>query len=586
MSNTPADLIDEAFALHQSGQLEAASSLYRTILTESPDHAEALHLHGILLHQIGDHAEAAKQMANAVDLAPHHPGYLYNFGVVLQELGNGHGAKEAYQKSLSLDPGNPSCWVNLGNLLSDQGRFTEAIDCHRNSLKLQPNLAEHLVRLSRSLRLAGDIENALANLGIAVSLNPEDENAQSNLLFTSQYQPGIDLPELHRRHTAWASRFPAPISLHEIGASDDTEGGNRSIRIGFLSPDLGNHPVGIFMAPLLERLRESADLTTVCFNDQKKVDEFLIRNHGSANEWHEMAGLSDDELERQLRDARLDVLIELTGHTDNNRLPVLARKPVPIQLSWAGYVGTTGLEAIDYLISDNFHTPDGSEEFYAETLLRFPCDYIPYEPPSYAPDIFTLPMLHQGYPTFGCLNNPTKLTSATIALWGKLLRRLPTARLILKYKGMDDPVVKTRVLGLMAVEGIEADRIEMEGQSNHIEHLTTFSRIDVALDPLPYSGGLSTCEAIWMGVPVVTLPGDTFASRHSFSHLSNAELPDTIADSEQRYLEIATALVEDPEALAAKRKAMRNIVANSPLCDLDSFAQDFTNAIKLVMENQ
>lgn len=580
MSEPPADPLQDALHLHGAGRLDEALQAYQAILLESPEHPDALHLSGIVLHQQGRHEPALAMMEKAVRLLPQHSGYHYNYGVVLQELLRIPEAEGAYRHAIALDPQNISAWVNLGNLLADDGRLGESANCHRNALQLQPDAAEHHIRLGRSLRLMGDIEGALSHLGSALNREPHNELAHSSLLFTSQYESGIGLAELHRRHLRWAERFPRPaVSGPATGGDRSTD---RPLRVGFLSPDLGNHPVGIFLAPLLERLKGSSRVVTVCFNDQKKQDEFRARNRAAAAEWHDIAGLSDDALEALLKESDLDILIELAGHTDSNRLPLLARKPVPIQISWAGYVGTTGLEAIDYLLTDALHSPDGTENFHSETLLRFPCDYIPYEPPPYSPPVSPLPLRERGYPTFGCLNNPTKLTTDTIRLWSDLLNALPRARLLLKYKGMDDPAVQDRIRGLFRVRGITPDRIDMLGGTTHVEHLVVFGQVDVALDPIPYSGGLSTCEAIWMGVPVVTRPGDNFASRHSLSHLTNAGLPDTVARDDEDYLRIAIDLVTHPERLEARRASMREGIRRSPLCDLDGFANDFITAMMTI----
>lgn len=575
-SDPHAARLQEALALHQSGDLGKAGLLYEAILERSPGHGEALHLHGLLLHQRGASEAGLDRIRAALRGHPDNPVYLYNLGVLLQETGRDGEAADAYRRCLATNGGHVSAWVNLGNLLADHGHFGEALEAHRNAAKLQPEDPEHQLRLARDLRLLGDVENSLALLGQVLDRNPGHEAAWSAMLFASQYQPGIDRAELHRRHAAWASRFPA-------AASPETRSRrNGALRVGFLSPDLGNHPVGIFLAPLLERLRGREDLTTVCFNDRKKIDEYLVRNRAASGEWHEVAGLGDDEVERKLREASLDVLIDLCGHGEDNRLRVLARKPAPVQLTWAGYTGTTGLKAIDYLLSDPYHTPDRSEPDYAEALLCFPCNYVPWEAPPYAPEPGPPPLLANGYPTFGCFNNPTKLTSSTLALWARLLGLLPRSRLVLKYKGMDDAAVVGRVRGLLSVLGVGADRVDFLGQSNHVEHLAAFSKIDVALDPMPYSGGISTCEAIWMGVPVVTLPGSTFASRHSLSHLTNAGVGDTVAKDERDYLRIAAALVSDADFLAKRRAAMRPTVAASPLLDLDAFAQDFVSALGAV----
>jgi protein O-GlcNAc transferase len=299
-----------------------------------------------------------------------------------------------------------------------------------------------------------------------------------------------------------------------------------------------------------------------------------------------VAGLTDDTLASLIREDGVDVLFELAGHTEQNRLPLLARRPAPVQVSWAGYVGTTGLAAIDFVLTDSFHSPDGLEEDYAETLLRFPCGYISYEPPPYAPDPGPLPMAETGSPTFGCLNNPAKLGPATVRLWSRILREIPGSRLVLKYKGMDDIAVRHRLLGLFSANGVEPGRVEMLGQTPHADHLATFQRIDIALDPSPYSGGLSTCEALWMGVPVVTLPGRAFAGRHSLSHLSNAGITDTIARDEDDFVRIALGLAARPDALAAIRHTQRERVRQSALCDLDGYANDFISALRAITDQQ
>ena len=235
---------------------------------------------------------------------------------------------------------------------------------------------------------------------------------------------------------------------------------------------------------------------------------------------------------------------------------------------------------MDYILTDPFHTPESFDEYYSETPIRLPRDYIPYEPPAYAPEVGPLPMLEAGFPTFGCLNNPTKISFPAIQIWSEILRDVPEARLILKYKGMDDRSVILRIHGLFASQGVSPDRIELLGQTQHRAHLEVFNRIDVALDPFPYSSGLSACEAIWMGVPVVTCPGDTFASRHTLSHLSNAGISGSIAQDWSEYVDLAINLVRNPDELKKVRESMRGQVAASPLCDLDGYAEDFVKAMR------
>ena len=578
MSKDASSQIESALALQTTGKLKEAKEIYRAILELDPSCAEALHLLGVCCHQEGKNDEAVGFLESALKIDPANTGFLYNFGVILQEIGQSERAEECYRKVNSNDPGNVSAWINLGNILSDRGQFGEARDCHANVIRLQPDRPEHHFRLGNSYRKLGEIDAALSHFGIAREASPENQKYASALLFASQYEPGITRRELFRRHRMWAEK----IETSAAESSSLKKDCRSPLRLGFLSPDLGNHPVGIFMAPLLDRLKDNPEFETWCFNDRSKVDEFIQRNREASNHWTEVAGLSEDQLFEFLRDSDLDILIDLTGHTENNRLALFARKPAPIAMTWAGYVGTTGLNSMDYLIADAYHCPEGCEKDFSESVLRLPNGYICYEPPAYAPDVNRLPLESAGFATFGCLNNPSKMTTPTVRLWSKVLGAIPDSRLILKYKGMDDSAVVQRVKGLFSAFGVSPDRIEMLGQTQHGEHLATFHRIDVALDPVPYSGGLSTCEAIWMGVPVVTLPGDTFASRHSLSHLTNAGLGDTVATSEEEFVEIAVRLVSDPGALSEKRETMRKVMSTSPLCDLDQFASDFTDQLTRV----
>ncbi|MCB1077786.1 MAG: tetratricopeptide repeat protein [Verrucomicrobiae bacterium] len=580
MSDSIEEAIHHALALHQAGQLSDAQVSYEAILKEHPDHPEALHLIGLVLHQQGDHARAAEVLRRAAELQPGNSAYHYNAGVVLQKLGQDPEAEAAYRRALALDGAMVSAWVNLGNLLVDHGHFGEARDCHRNALRLNLNSAEHHERLARTLRLIGDAEGAVSHLGVAIALDPADEKSQSSLLFASQYEAGLERSELTRRHLAWGARHTSATPLPHAPAKSASD--EAPLTVGFLSADLGNHPVGIFIAPLLERLQKRSDIRTICYNDADKDDEFIRRNRRTSGAWRDTSGLDDDKVAGMIREDEVEILFELAGHTEQNRLPLIARRPAPVQVTWAGYVGTTGLEAIDYLLTDAWQSPDGSEDHYTETLLRFPCDYICYEAPLYSPDPGPLPMLDSGQVTFGCQNNPSKINSFTVRVWSRILRALPQSGLILKYKGMDDPVVRHRILGLFSANGVSPDRIEVIGQTSHVEHLRTFRRIDIALDPMPYSGGLSTCEALWMGVPVVTCPGETFASRHSLSHLNNAGVTDTIATDWDDYVRIAVKLASDPKALAKRRDGLRSQLQQSPLCDLDAYADDFVRALQAI----
>lgn len=339
--------------------------------------------------------------------------------------------------------------------------------------------------------------------------------------------------------------------------------------------------MGYFLIRTLEQF-DPQQAEIVCYSDRLNEDDLTARFQAVSTTWRKVVGWSDERLAEQIREDQIDILFDLAGHTSGNRLLVFARKPAPIQITWMGYVGTTGLTAIDYLIADRHEIPFDTESDYQEQILRMPDGYVCFDPPSYAPPVSSLPALEQDFVTFGSFNNPAKLTAAVIEVWAKILQRVPHSRLVLKYRGMSDLVVSGRMADLFASHGIDAGRVEFLGKSPHTQLLAEYGRIDLALDSFPYSGGLTTCEALWMGVPVVTCPGETFASRHSLSHLSNVGLTETIAGDFDEYVELAVGLAQDLDRLAAIRARLREQVAVSPLCDGPRFAANLIDRLRQV----
>ena len=284
------------------------------------------------------------------------------------------------------------------------------------------------------------------------------------------------------------------------------------MRLGFVSPDFGKHPVGCFLIRALENLDRS-QCEIACYSDRPVGDELTARFKAAAGLWRDTLGVPAESLAEQIRADRIDILFDLAGHTARNRMLVFARKPAPIQITWLGYVGTTGLEAIDYLLADRCEVPAEAEPHYREKVLRLPHGYACFDPPADAPPVGPLPAISSGSLTFGSFNNPTKITPRVAATWAGILRRLPTSRLLLKYQGLNSTSARSHFEELFAAHGVGAERLELAGSSPQPELLSCYNGVDLALDPFPYSGGLTTCEALWMGVPVITCPGETFASR-------------------------------------------------------------------------
>jgi predicted O-linked N-acetylglucosamine transferase (SPINDLY family) len=349
--------------------------------------------------------------------------------------------------------------------------------------------------------------------------------------------------------------------------------------VGFVSGDLWEHTVGYLVAPLLENL-DRRECAVICYYDNARNDKNTARIRATTEQWRNICGVSEQRVAEQIRSDRVDVLFDLAGHTALNRLRVFARKPAPIQITWAGYVGTTGLEAMDYLLADRYEVPEGEESHYREAILRMPDDYICYGPPAYAPPVGPLPAVARGQVTFGSFNNPAKLNPEVVALWSRVLARVPGSRLMLKYRGCDNLPVQDHFRRLFAGQGIGPERLEFAPPAQHRGVFEAYNEVDIGLDPFPYSGGLTTCEALWMGVPVITCPGSTFASRHSLTHATNAGLGQFVARDFEHYVDLAAAWAGDLEGLAALRAGMRAQVSASPLCDARRFAGNFQRLLR------
>ena len=392
----------------------------------------------------------------------------------------------------------------------------------------------------------------------------------SNLLLFEQYQSGVTLEGLARSHADWDQ-------CHAVGHRPTGKPPNidrdpeRPLRLGFVSPDLRRHPVGYLLAGALEGLRLHPG-NRICYHNWGVRDDLSDRLSAAADEWHDVLELDDDELAAKIRADRIDILFDLAGHTSGHRLLVFARRPAPIQASWIGYVGTTGLSTMDYLIADRYHVPAGAEAHYRETVLRMPDGYVCFDPPAEAPPVGPLPAFERGQVTFGSFNIVAKLTPEVVATWAQILRRVPGSRLLLVSVALGGAVVARRIEDAFVAAGADRGQLELRGPQSRRDLLAAYNSIDLALDPFPYSGGVTTCEALWMGVPVVTCPRETFASRHSLSHLSTVGLAGTVAEDPRDYVELAVRLAANLPHLAALRAGLRAQMAHSPLCDGERFA--------------
>ncbi len=559
-------------ALADAGRTEEAIERYRHATTLKPDYCEAFNNMGNALKSMGRLDEAIDSYQRAIKINPDYAKAYNNLGSALSGRFKFKDAVAAFQRAIALNPEYHEAYNNLGAALKDRGQLSAAIRNYRKAIALKPDYYEAHNNLANALNNQGKLEEAVTAYRHALDIKPECHEAHDNLLLTLQYLPDHDPAQLRAEHDHWDVRHARHLA-EEAPPHGNDRSPDRRIRVGFVSHDFGRHPVGYFLVAYLAAHDPDA-VEVVCYSDRVQEDDMTetIRSHSAL--WRRTVGVRDEPMADQIREDGIDILVDMSGHTAKNRLMVFARRPAPVQVTWLAYPGTTGMAAMDYLIADRWVAPPGMDDAYAESLLRLPESYLCYEPPDYAPDVNSLPALENGHLTFGCFNNLAKVTPAVISLWGRILRAVPDARLLLKYRSFNDKAVQDRYRELLAGEGIAEDRIDLIGASaSHVTHLSHFNRIDVALDPFPYNGTTTTCETLYMGVPVISLAGQTFVSRQGCGILENVGLSDWIPRSYDAYVERAVTCVDQLDALNALRGTLRQRVADSPLCDAGRFAR-------------
>ena len=567
-------------ALKDRAQLPEAIACYQRAQEIAPYLPEAPQGLGDALKEQGKLDEAIASYRRALEVKPDFTDAHNSLGIGMQLQGRMDAAATCFRRALQLQPDNHDAHNNLGNVLKDAAQVTAALAYYRRALQLKPDFAEALNNLGNALKDQGLLDEAFASYCRALELKPDFSDVRSNMIFSLNYRPGITSAELAEAHAEFDRRhaMPPPASWPAQEQRGDIR---RPLRLGFVSPDFCQHPVGFFLIRTLENL-DRKDVEIVCYSDRGPQDRMTARFQAVSTVWRDVLGRHHEQLAAQIRDDRIDILFDLAGHTARNRMLTFVRKPAPIQITWIGYEGTTGLSAIDYLIADPYMIPEGAESHYREKVLRLPGCYLCFDPPEDAPAVSPLPALRSGHVTFGSCNNLAKLSDEVIALWAEILRRVPHSRLLLKYRGLEDETQRGRYFSLFAAQGIGAERLDIEGWSPLGELLARHDAIDVALDPFPFAGGVTTCNALWMGVPVVTWPGETFASRHALSYLSTIGLTETIAGSREEYVEIAAGLAADLPRLAAIRAGLRTQMAASPLCNGKRFAEQFMELLRSI----
>ena len=555
----------------KQGNHEEAIRHYQQAIAVKSDFAEAYNNLGTLLMWQGRSEDALQSFQKTIELNPDSIHAHNNIGIILTELGHLHEATTTFQQAIALDPNHPQPYVNLARVLINLNNLEGAASIVERALQIDPDFSEAYVCLASILITQGRARTCIEILEKSLKLKPDNMLAASALLFCVHYLSDYSSEDLSLTAKIYAACFNSHGQhLSPIANLPDPR---RRLRVGYVSGDFYDHPIGYFIESVLSH-HDNAHYEIFCYYNHKKHDEYTTRIQQSANHWRNIGGRSDSGVMKQIHEDNIDILIDLSGHTGRNRLSVFTHKPAPIQVTWLGYFDTTGLDSIDYIIGDRFLIPSEEERHYTERVIRLPNAYLSFSPPDVAIDPGPLPALATGKITFGCFNNPAKITEAVIACWSRLLNALPQAQLYLKYKTFDDFGVWRRYIHMFAQHGITSGRIRFSGFSPRMELLDAYHEVDIALDPYPYNGGTTTMEALWMGVPLITLCGDRYVSHVGETILKNLDLTEYVTDSEEAYISKAIALASDLPRLAELRGELRNRLLNSPLCDGPGFTRD------------
>lgn len=605
-------LLQNALGHHRAGRFAEAESLYRQARMAAPRQFDVLHLSGLLAYQQGRVTEAVDLLAKAHALKPRDPMCAMRFGLALLAAQRTTEAEQAlrcavetrpdfhegwdklayclktqdrlaeaitcHEKCVALKPDFAPGWYNFGLTLSLFGRIADALACHERALTADPDYAMARFGRAQALQQAHRISEAVEDYGKFLALKPAHHEARSYRLFAWHNLDGLSREELFAEHVAYGRAVGVPPAPALPNAPDPA----RRLRVAVLSPDLRAHSCAYFLEPLLRHL-DRGQFELYLYHDHFREDEVSARLKPLAAVWRNFVGLPGPTVESLIRADAPDVLIDLAGHTGmTNRLPLFARRLAPVQATYLGYPNTTGLPAMDYRLTDALADPVGdADRFATEKLLRFSSTAWAYAPPPDAPEPAPAPCLARGHVTFGCFNNLAKITDATLGWWGQILATVPTARLRLKGRGLSEPALRARYHERFARADLPTDRVDLvERTANTASHLALYGDIDIALDTFPYHGTTTTCEALWMGVPVVSLVGEGHLSRVGASLLTAVGHAGWLAATPAAYVATAARLAADPAALAATRAALRAELHASPLLDHAGQAARFGAALR------
>lgn len=599
--------------LSSIGNFERSADAFRRALSIQPNFPDAAQCLGNALDQLNLPDQSAAVLETQSKFEPPSPGVFLQLGWTLQRLGRFDAAIAAYRQCLQLQPNSIPTLQNLAAALHQKGDLDSAIALYRQVLQQDPTNADVQANLAVAFHRIGQLDEAFvffktaleknpgnasahSNLGLllkdtgqvdaaigsfqkAIELQPTNPNFHSNLLLTMNYSDQISAEQLFAEHKAWADRHANTLPSVKRTMPHRTAG---KFRIGYVSNDFHAHPLSSFFEPILSH-HDADRFEVTCYSSTPSPDAVTARLRSQAEHWVDIATMNDAAVAEQIAGDGIDLLVDLAGHTADHRLLVFARRPAPVLVTYLGYPGTTGMAAMNYRLTGALADPPGlTESSHTEKLIRLPGCFLCYHPPAAAPPVAPLPFDANGYITFGSFNHAGKITATTLKLWATALLAVPKSRLTLKALGFMHPATRQRLLGELEELGIAQERVTLLAvESTFADHLAQYGRLDIALETFPYHGTTSTCEALWMGVPVISLAGSTHASRVGVSILTAAGLPQLVADSAEDFARIAAELAGQPESLGELRREMRHRLQQSVLLDGESF----TGNLETVYEN-
>jgi predicted O-linked N-acetylglucosamine transferase (SPINDLY family) len=551
-----------------SDEVDLAIAAYRETIRVRPEHAEAWNNLGNQLRARNELAEAATCYRRVIDLGKTDAGTYTNLGWALRRQGDLEGAFMCYQKALELEPRVATTYNSLGIVLREVEEHEQALRCFRKALELDPDFTDAWSNLGGMLKDLGDVDAAIRAYQRALELIPSSAKTHGNILLCMNYSPRYTPAQLFEAHCEWAVRHEVPLAT-EVRPHTNEPAPYRRLKVGYVSADFRGHAAAQFLESFMPK-HDHGQFEITCYSNVTVPDQLTERFQTWSDRWRVISGMEDAQVADLIRRDEIDILVDLSGHTGGNRLLVFARKPAPIQVTYMGYMNTTGMHSMDYRLSDNHADPANlADRYHAEKVVRLSGTAFCYRPPENSPEVGPLPYAATSRITFCSFNNLAKIGPDVISLWAKILLALPGSRLVMVTKGAHRMLQRA-----FEHHGIDPGRIEFLRRLGFDDYLRLHEQVDIALDPFPYNGGATTCHALWLGVPVVSLAGKTSAARMGASILDSLDLSDLVAETAEQYLHIVIGLANQPARLEELRRGLRQRMVQSPLTDALAFTRN------------